>query len=270
MTSFSNESPTAYCEDRTRHQLADDKEVGIWMSRWPFMEKILNRSLEMKHIYREICDRFGYPPQRGGNPAVLLILEAIWDSGKLFTREEISKKREVRKELFTLRDEIISLSGKLSNSMARQRELLECEDFDPGGYASLIDLVVLAGKNNGLFDNHVREELQGLDREFDLKYWPSPEQLVDAIGVFEESRPSPVQGYIPESVIDGRSNDFKDFVLSFDADLDETHQIPCDFRFSDNAVASLANVVLDLPDNKVVTNDNVRVIRQRRKDGAYS
>ena len=60
-------------------------------------------------------------------------------------------------------------------------------------------------------------------------------------------------------------SDIKDFVLSFDGHFDEQNDLKTGFRFSNNAVADIINVVLDLPVDKLATGDAVRTVRKRFK-----
>lgn len=198
-----------------------------------------------------------------------MTLEAIWASGGLYNKDSIAHKREVQKELAQLHQDIPQLANKLCVALKRQRQLFEMEDFNPGEYANIVDLISLAGKYNGHYDGWIKEKLEGLTYQFDGKYWPKPEELIGAIGDFESSQSPPSQGYIPEDVMGGRTSHIKDFVLAFDSDLNECRQIPNSFSFSNAAIASIANVVLDLSENKLATSEAVRVIRNRRKGGYY-
>ncbi len=268
MDTQSTRCPTTFCEAFTYQELADLKGGNVWNSWHPIMERILSRTCEMKCVYTELCEHFGYSLE-SYNPGLRLALEAIWASGGLFNKDSISNKREAQKELVSLHEEIPSLANRLSEALIRQRELFDTEDFTTGEHMNLVDLISSAGMYNGHFTGWVENELKKLDGEYDGKYWPEPERLVSAIGDFESSRELPVQGYLPEEVMDGRKSVLKDFVLGFDSDLINTRQIPKSFSFSNASIASIANVVLDLPKNRLATEDAIRVIRNRRKNGFY-
>lgn len=60
MSTFPTHCPTAFCEAFTRHELVYLKENQIWGSWYPVMERLLSRPLEMKPVYKEICEHFGY------------------------------------------------------------------------------------------------------------------------------------------------------------------------------------------------------------------
>lgn len=111
--------------------------------------------------------------------------------------------------------------------------------------------------------------MKKLDNEYDGKYWPQLEDLITAIGNFESSRDLPTQGYLPEEVMGGRKSIIKDFVLGLDLDIYRCRQIPKSFSFSNASMASIVNVVLDLPADTLATAEAVCVIRNRSKNGSY-
>ena len=269
MKTQTSERAATFCESFTRQELADLKQKKLWNSWHPVMERILARSDEMKPVYAEMCERLGYTIYEPST-ALRLVLEAIWASGKLFDQETIARKRQIQKELARLHNDITEQAYRLSELMKRQTELLETEDFSPGVFLDCVGLISRAGKNNGRFTGWLQSELESLDYRYDGKYWPSPAQMVSAIGEFEASQPLPIQGYLPGEVLAGRASHIKDFVLGFDAELKQSHQIPRTFSFSNSAVATIANVVMDLPVESLATTDAVRVVRNRLTTGQYS
>ncbi|WP_185066972.1 hypothetical protein [Vibrio ponticus] len=66
-----------------------------------------------------------------------------------------------------------------------------------------------------------------------------------------------------DAVLDGRAPGHKDFVLAFDAQFDRPNQLPVGFRFSNQAMADIINVVLDFPEDKLILGDTIRTIRNR-------
>jgi hypothetical protein len=80
----------------------------------------------------------------------------------------------------------------------------------------------------------------------------------------------PTHSEYPEAVLKGRSSDIKDFVIAFDAAFDEQNGLPTGFRFSNNAMADIINVILDLPLEKLTTGEAIRVVRNRQRKKAVS
>ncbi len=256
----------------TRQSLSSFKEKKVWMTWHPIMERLLSHSTEMKPVYQGICDRFGYNPEY--NSPFLLAHEAIWMSGGLLSKDTISHKRSVQKELSSLHEMIPKLAGQLCEALSRQKELMETEDFsreEPS--LTFVDMMSLACKNsehyNGHYSGWVEKELTKLDGLYDGRYWPEIKQFVSAIGTYESSQPQLVKGNLPESIMHGRSSTLKDFVLGFDSELRKCQQIPADFSFSNSSMATIANIVLELPESQLATSDTVRNVRHRFKNGMY-
>lgn len=263
MNTLSKPCPLTICENFTRQELQSNKKSKIWMSCYPTMERLLDRSIEMKPVYKEICEQFGYRAECQNVP-LWLTFEIIWSSGK----ESFKHKRIVKKELANLHESISMLAKELSDALYQQHELMETEGFSPDEYLDLVGTISLAGQNNGRYTGFIQEKLNQLNWEFDGKYWPKLWEIVSAIRSFQLSQSAPVQEYIPDEVMSGRESIIKDFVLTFDSRLRNCHQISNSFVFSNESLATIVNVVLDLTDS-IATSEAVRVIRNRKKQGQY-
>ena len=128
-------------------------------------------------------------------------------------------------------------------------------------------MIELASEENYLYKSYVSDKVQSLRGQFDLKYWPTRAGIVDSIASFERVQPSPSHSEIPESVLKGRASDIKDFVLAFDSNFDGFNGLPSNFRFSNNALADIINIILNIPSDKLVTGDAVRIVRNRHSEG---
>lgn len=263
MNLIRNASPLELCEEFTRNELKDLQDKQIWMSWWPVMERMLNRPHELEPVYAEICNAFGYSLEF--NIPFRLTMEAIWYSGKAFSPDTVVHKKAVHAELVKLHEEIPELSRKLAEAIQRQKELAEPEDFGLGEYFSFVDLISTANKNNGHYNGYLKPELESLEGQFDGKYWPDLARFIDVVGQIEANRPEPLSASLPEAVIQGRASRFKNYVLSLDDDIKNCFQIPDSFQLSNASMATIANVVLDLPADELITPDTVRLIRHRKK-----
>jgi len=265
MNSQSRRDATSKCEQFTRQELNDYKEANIWSSCYPVMERLLSRSVEMGPVYEEICNKLdGYSTN---SASFILTMEAIWISYKFFNTEAISRKKDAMKELVQLHKNIPILVNDLCEAINRQSELLEQEDFDPGLSLGSPELLALASHSKA---SYIEEGINELHCKYDRKYWPTVAEIIAVIGAFEASRPIPTQNHLPSDVMGGRATILKDFVLSFDADLKNTDEIPNSFSFSNSSMATIVNIALDLPVDQIATSDAIRLIRKRRNDGVYS
>lgn len=268
MKAISTHDPVDFCEKFTRNILIDLKQDDAWNTWHPVMERLLNRTVEMKSVYEELCNHLGYSIEND-NPGLRLSLEAILASGEQYNQDSISHKRQVKNELKELSELIPKLTQQLSLAITRQRELFNLEGFSSGIQYGIVEAIALAGKGNGHYQFWLHDELKLLARKYERKYWPKPEEVIAALGEIESSRPPAAHGFLSKAVLEGRSAKIKDFVLALDDDITGTDQIPETFSFSNSSMATIVNIVLDLEDN-VITADNIRVIRNRRNNGHYT
>lgn len=268
MSNASDICPVSVCENFTRSELKDLREKNAWGSWQVVMERVLARTDDMARVYQEITS---HREVRASETCASfrLILEIIWASGKLFDPDSVSHKKEVATRLSDLHDEIIGLSAELSKKLRQQRCLTESEDFSREHYLDCMSLLNRAGRGNGHYTGWLQGHLESLDGQFDSKYWPSVEEIVEAIGEFESEQTLPKSHILPDEVMSGRSAVLKNFVLGFEYDLKQCKQIPNSFKFSNAATADIANVVLDLPVEHQATDEAVRIIRHRKNSGAY-
>ncbi|TMS92347.1 hypothetical protein CWB58_14775 [Pseudoalteromonas sp. S201] len=260
------DNPVKFCEAFLQRELDDYKEKQIWMSYWPVMERMIERSDELRLPFQELVHAFGYSDMYEGYPPdnayIWLTLEHIWGSFD-FRKEDVIKAREEFKELKALKDDIVELAVKLAEKLQRQSELYETSGFSKLEYQFIDDLIEQASEGNYLYKSHVSEKLKSLTYQYDLKYWPSRSELISAVANFEGTQPNPSHCQFPDHVINGRQSDFKDFVIAFDDKFDELNGLPTNFRFSNNAIADIINVVLDLPSDKLASGDAVRNVRSK-------
>lgn len=266
MNKLKKQAPLEICEEFTKKNLEDLKNKQIWMSWWPLMERMLKRSNELEPVYAELCKEFGNPSDT--NIPFKLTLEAIWYSGKAFSPDTVVHKKAVHTELVKLHDEIPRLARKLAKALRRQQEIAEPEDFGLGEYLSFVDIMCAASEGNGHYNSFLKPELEMLEGIFDRKYWPNLDDFIDAVAQREETRPEPLSCTLPDFVIQGRINLYKNYVLSLDEDIENCYQIPNSFQLSNASMATIANVALDLPADNLISPDTVRLIRHRIKSSS--
>lgn len=263
----------SYCRKYIENELADLKEKRIWNSWHPVMQRALERHDEMADVYLEIMSHpefeadylVTYDQRYIGNSPLQLTLETFWSSKKEYDQESVARKREYQKELIELHEEIGDLALRLSETMSRYYELLEHGGYDHDSYTSVTDLIDSACMGNGHYELYLQEKLKSLDYQFDGKYWPEPQGIVQAIAEHFVGTPEPRSRELPQAVMDGRQAPIKDYVLAVDRDLLSNRQIPA-FQLSHGSMATVVNVVLDLPFESMVTGETIRQIRNRHQN----
>lgn len=261
-------SPKDFCTAFIKRELEDCKESEIWMSYWPIMERMIDRADELNAVYEELIEKYDYSDKQYC-AYVWLTLEHVWMSVD-YAKKEVEKARAELKELNQLGEEIETLACRLSAALSRQNELYECSGFSKPDYQTVLDLVEEASEHNYLHQSYVSEQIRSLQYQYDLKYWPSRADLVQSIAKFEVRQPEPTHAEYPDAVLKGRSSNIKDFVIAFDTVFDEQNGLPTGFRFSNNAMADIINVILDLPLEKLTTGEAIRVVRNRQRNKSGS
>ncbi|MGI2171089.1 hypothetical protein ACROAE_13030 [Shewanella sp. MF05960] len=262
-------SPTAFCKAFIERELKSNKQGHIWMSFWPVMERMIERSNELTPVFDELIGKFGYSDKFDGYPPnnsyIWLTLECIWMSIN-FCKKDVVQVRLDLKELNTLQEEIVELSERLALALRRHDKVYELSGFKKSDYQTAVDMIELASEDNHLYQNYVSDKIQSLLGQFDLKYWPTRADVVESIASFESRQPSPNHSELPENVLKGRASDIKDFVLAFDNSFNGFNDLPSGFRFSNNALADIINVILDLPSDRLATGDAIRIVRNRHNE----
>ncbi|MPW34879.1 hypothetical protein [Vibrio sp. B1Z05] len=261
-------NPTDFCQAFIKRELEDFKESKIYMNYWPIMERMIDRRYELNTVYEEIISKYGYSDKQYCD-YVWLILEHIWFSVD-YAKIEVEKAKAELKEINQLSEEIETLACRLSTALARQNELFEYSGFRKPDYQTVLDMVEEANEHNYLYQSHVSDQIRLLGTRYDLKYWPNRSDLVKSIAKFEKRQPQPAHSEYPETVLQGRASDIKDFVIAFDAAFDELNGLPTGFRFTNNAMADILNVILDLPLEKLTTGEAIRVVRNRQRKKGVS
>lgn len=261
-------NPTIFCKAFIARELKEYQEKNIWMSYWPVMERLIDRANELTIVFDEIVDKFGYSDKyedyHKENSYVWLTLEHIWFSSD-YSKDNITNERTNNQKLNDLRALIIELSKDLSKALRKQDELHNASGFGRNDFLSVVSAIELGSKNNALYKSYLSERLKALSGQYDLKYWPSLADIVEAISLFEKNQPLPQHYEFPDKVIIGRVSDIKDFVLTFDQKFDDSNGLPTGFRFSNNAVAEIMNIVLNRPVTELITGDAVKNVRNKYK-----
>jgi hypothetical protein len=147
----------------------------------------------------------------------------------------------------------------LAQLLARRDEIKETSGFSCETFYHALDAVELAADSEGnhLFEWHVKEGLDALKDQYDMKYWPPLSAVIEAIG--ENARNAEVYARDPAtaSATESRRSGLSDFLKAFFARMKDNSVnahgfIPNNFSVSDNTLASLVNCALDLDADKLI------------------
>ncbi len=139
----------------------------------------------------------------------------------------------------------------------------------------VVDLVEIASAGNGYFQNHVREKLQTLREQFDLKYWPQLGEVMRVLAREANQAEAVAADPMTEASTRGSRASQADFFKALFAAIEESrgmegYEFPVEFELTDSALASFATVVLDLGPHDLVDAAYVKRLRQREREAENS
>lgn len=260
-------NPTDFCVFLLTRDLANLKSAEISTKYWPVIERILDRANELERPFKEIVEKYGYEDhaihKTENSQIINLILQQLYFCSDYVTDAKIEAKEKAR-ELGALNKEISKLATLLAGKLKRQGQLYCTSGITQQEHQFFDELIKSAGQKNPLYQSFVSEHFERLTAEFDQRYWPTRIDVLDAIVEFETKPINMSHDQFPDEVLNGRKANFKDFILSFDAAFTKTNCLPSTFRFSNEAMADIANVILEATESPL-TGEIVRLNRNRYK-----
>ncbi|WP_282497940.1 hypothetical protein [Pantoea stewartii] len=237
---------------------------------WPVLDRLISRDTEMRTVWEDIA-RHELTGQQCWN-----VLEQIFFAGAYGTGEQHRRLKADHSRLTALNKDIAVKAAELGQMLTERDEILNRNAFHIEYTGHLVDLIDAASARNEHSTSFLREELHALTCQFDGKYWPSLQQLLEVV-----ARENPATAFLDrgdEAVVQARGAAVPDFLRRLFSNihkirvrkenLNDTHiHLPADFRLTDASLATLATVSLDLAEP--VTVESVKMLRNRLNDSGY-
>ncbi|WP_421682130.1 hypothetical protein HKW98_13690 [Stutzerimonas urumqiensis] len=256
------------CEAILRSDLEYNQAHKILPSVNRVIERMLARRNELSDAYEELHASLSHRHR-----ALEAFFDVFTSTPMAWSPEKMSKARHARKELIDINTRIAAVAEDLAQLLTRRDEIKETSGFSCETFYHALDALELAAESEGnyLFEWHVKEGLDALRYQYDLKYWPPLSAVVEAIG--EDARNAEVHAQDPAtaSATESRRPGLSDFLKAYftrvkDYSISAHGFIPNDFSVSDNTLASLVNCALDLDVDKLIDSDFVKRFRQRERE----
>lgn len=251
------------CEAILRADLEYNQAHKIWPSINRVIELMLARRNELSDAYEELHESLAHR-----HHALESFFDVFTSAPMAWSPEKMSKARHTRKELIDINTRIAVMAEDLAQLLTRRDEIKETSGFSCGTFYHALDALELAAESedNHLFEWHVKEGLDAMRYQYDLKYWPPLSAVVEAIG--EDARNAEVyaRDLATASATESRRSGLSDFLKAFLARMSDNSVIPTNFSVSDNTLASLVNCALDLDADKLIDGDFVKRFRQRERE----
>ena len=255
---------SAACEAYLNRQKEHNLSYGIQSSENIIINRLLSRSVELSGFYEEIFEKLVID-QWQRVISVVLYTAAFWNP------EVAQETRNAKHELESLNNDIAKCALQLEKLLNNRTELSEKYGLHSYDKYHVIDLIDDAARGNGHYQSYLKSQLQNLAGEYDLKYWPSVAEFIEAIGSDAESSEVYATDSVTQELIQSDRNSLTDYFRALFQALDEERQsvhqfIPDDFKLSDESLASMANCALNLTPDNMIDAQYVKRCRQRLRE----
>ncbi len=251
------------CENYLREEIQRNTEAQIAFSETAVAQRLLAASAAMAPVYDEI-----YPPLSKDGVAYKIFLNCLTWMGAYMTPEHIAQERADRAELIAVNRDIEEAAETLATLLERRTELQNYSGFGTETLYDITGVIDRAGDPNGRYGMYLKPKLDALAHQYDLKYWPSLAECIWAIS--DDARRAEVTPNDPVTAAATQSQrpSKADFIRGLLNQIEENTadyfgRIPTTFSVSNDAVATIVNVMLQLPATELADANSVKVIRHR-------
>lgn len=253
------------CEKLLENGKRYNNERHILPSENAVADRLLRRGVELCDAYAELHEKLDPHP-----PALEVFLGLVLSTAAFWNPEKMQEARIARNALVTLNQQIGRKAAELAMLLDQRTDLHETSGFSSGTHYHVCRVIESASRYNYLFQSYVREKLNALEGQFDLKYWPSLGEFLLEIasdaerGDMEAGDPLTAAG--TAAARPSKADFFKALFASIEENSKEAYgQLPTGFKLTDRTLASLANCALDLGPDDLVDESYMKRLRQRER-----
>jgi hypothetical protein len=230
------------------------------------IDRLPERRIELGEAYDELHEKLsGHPQMLHAFFDQLLAVAAFWNpEANLEARQKRARLLEV--------NQLISLKAReLADLVGERTELKNHSGFSCDTHYHPIYLIHAAAARNHMYEQWVKERLQQITAKFDLKYWPSIGEVLQALAD-DAAHAEPVpHDAVTEAGTEGKRAALADTFRAFFVALEEASVrncgfIPRGFDLTDRSVATLLSCSLGLGSDETVDSGYVKRLRQRQRE----
>jgi len=234
----------------------DRIEQSILTSEVYIIDRLIRRDIELKDVYCELgsnLERFQWSAY----------LETAISTAAFWSPDTLRKDRKIKTRLGDLNTEISQTANCLAKQIGLRRALCEESGFRTNHTNHIAEIIDKASERNGHYQIYLKKDLTRLRRTFDLKYWPSIDEIVNMIGTDSANANVEAADEITEAATKSRKASLRDFLRALSAAIEENSEsvygeIPDEFHLRDKQLASLLNCLLDLGPSDMVGDDYIK------------
>lgn len=266
--SSSPKSAREICERILRAARSDRIEKAILPSEVEIIDRLLERGLELDDAYKELYSKlYDYPT------ALKVFFDLLQSTAAFWSPKANLEARKGRSRLIEVNREIEEKAAALASLLTERTELKNHSGFSCDTHYHPVDVIHAAAERNYSYQYWVKEKLEALTGQFDLKYWPSLSEVVQAIADdAAQATPTP-HDPVTHAGTEGSRASLADSFKAFFASLEESTMrnygfLPNNFELTDRSVASLMSCALGLGPDDAVDSTYVKRMRQRQRERA--
>ncbi|MGA4289681.1 hypothetical protein ACI2TJ_23160 [Ralstonia nicotianae] len=264
MSSHQATNPQNACEAILSEGKRYNTEHGIWPSENAIADRLLAHSLELRDAYGELYEKLH--PQ-----ALKCFLDLLLGTAAFWSPEKIAQARIARDELAKANLQIARKAEELAQLLERRTDLNNTSGFSSETHHHVCDVIEAASEHNYLFNSRVKDRLDALRGQFDLKYWPSLDQFLRELAADAKSAGMEATDQLTAAATVASRPSRADFFKALFAAIEENSArnyglLPKGFKLTDGTLASLANCALDLRPDELVDSIYVKRLRQRERN----
>ncbi len=254
------------CERVLLDDIRYNEDHSILPRRNSVARLLLGRRLELVEAYTDLVMRLHY------ERPIAVVLDQILVAATYWNKHETTKMRLARADLEQVNRRIARTADELADLLEHRTHLHNHSEFSSETYYHPIDLVEAAAKGNGLYASFLKDKLDALRYQFDLKYWPSLSTMTGAMAVDARRAVVRVTDEVTEAATAGKRASDTDFFRAFYVGLEHCKAalgglVPDTYEMVDRTLAALATCALGKDPDQPFTSEYVKQCRARIRSG---
>lgn len=261
-----NKAAVELCEEFLKNDRAYNVENDIWANVVEITDRLLTRRTEMTVVYKELAENYE-------QSHINAFLDIVMSTAAFWNPQAASEYRAQKKQLIETNAELAKVAEKLAALLAKRKELNNSSNFYSNSHYSIVDVIDNASQYNGHYTGFLKQPLERLGGQYDLKYWPSLSEVVSEIGKDAMSSEVYSSDSWTEAATSSQRSSVADFFRVLFAAIEEHSEringvLPLSFKLTDNSLSIIANCALNLEPEEIIDGQIVKGIRQRLRKSA--
>ncbi|KNZ33001.1 MAG: hypothetical protein AD742_08505 [Methylibium sp. NZG] len=254
------------CEKLLKAERANKIEKSILPSEVSVIDRLLERGLEVEDAYDELYSKLSDDPR-----ALHSFFDLLQSVGAFWNAESNQEARTDKARLVAVNKKIERVASSLAKLLNERAELKNHSGFSCNTLYHPVDAIHAGADGNYGYEQYVKEKLEEMTGQFDLKYWPSLGAVIQAIADdAARAAPSPHDA-LTEAATEGPRAGLADTFRAFFVAIEEGTgrgfgYLPRSFDLTDRSVASLLSCALGLAAEQAVDAPYVKRLRQRQRE----